>query len=149
HRPDVQGEESLTAVSSPADLPSPQFHARLKQAAHSPSADFSPRLTTQGSIRRTRRPARGPLFMGNPDATPTGSSRASAALFLISILGLFLELMLIRWVSTEVRIFAYLQNTVLVVCFLGLGLGCWTCRQATSAREALFPLFVLVLLLAL
>jgi spermidine synthase len=82
------------------------------------------------------------------DATQPGSSRDSAALFLISVLGLFLELMLIRWVSTEVRIFAYLQNTVLVVCFLGLGLGCWTCRRPTSAREALFPLFVLVLLLA-
>lgn len=30
--------------------------------------------------------------------------------------------MLIRWIGTEVRIFAYLQNAVLVVCSLGLGL---------------------------
>lgn len=36
---------------------------------------------------------------------------------------LFLELLLIRWVSTEVNIFAYLQNSILVVCFLGLGMG--------------------------
>lgn len=36
---------------------------------------------------------------------------------------LFFELLLIRWVSTEVNIFAYLQNSVLVVCFLGLGMG--------------------------
>ena len=52
------------------------------------------------------------------------------ALFLISVLGLFLELLLIRWISTEIRIFAYLQNTVLVVCFLGLGMGCWDSRRA-------------------
>ncbi len=30
--------------------------------------------------------------------------------------------MLIRWIGTEVRIFAYLLNAVLVVCFLGLWL---------------------------
>jgi hypothetical protein len=46
------------------------------------------------------------------------------ALLLISAAGLFLELLLIRWIGTEVRIFAYLQNTVLVVCFLGLGMAC-------------------------
>src|SRR5262249_6228514 len=58
-------------------------------------------------------------------------------------------MMLIRWVSTEVRIFAYLQNTVLVVCFLGLGMGCFTCRQPVSARSMLVPLVVLVALLAI
>jgi spermidine synthase len=73
----------------------------------------------------------------------------SGALFLISVLGLFLELLLIRWIGTEIRIFAYLQNTVLVVCFLGLGMGCLTCRQPFRLREILIPLTVLVLLLAL
>ena len=34
-----------------------------------------------------------------------------------------------RWVGTELRIFAYLQNGVLVATFLGLGLGCWKARQ--------------------
>ncbi|MFO0844462.1 MAG: methyltransferase domain-containing protein [Gemmataceae bacterium] len=56
-------------------------------------------------------------------------SRPLTALFLVSLLGLFLQVMLIRWVGTEVRIFAYLQNTILIACFLGLGLGCFTCRQ--------------------
>src|SRR5262245_12811482 len=39
--------------------------------------------------------------------------------------------MFIRWLGTEVRIFAYLQNTILVVCFIGLGLGSFWCRQST------------------
>jgi spermidine synthase len=70
-------------------------------------------------------------------------------IFLISIVALFLELMLIRWIGTEVRIFAYLQNTVLVVCFLGLGLGCFTCRQPVNLRQVVLPLTVLIGLLAL
>src|SRR5918996_1602427 len=70
-------------------------------------------------------------------------------LFFISILALFLELLLIRWVSTEINIFAYLQNTVLIVCFLGLGMGCLTSRQSLRLRHALIPLTILVLLLSL
>ena len=78
----------------------------------------------------------------SPSLTPT------LTLFLISVVGLFLELMLIRWVSTEIRIFAYLQNTVLVVCFLGLGMGCWDCRKPFALRHVLLPLLILVGLLA-
>lgn len=50
-------------------------------------------------------------------------------LALVSIYILFLELLIIRWIGTEVRIFAYLQNTVLVTCFLGLGVGCWASKK--------------------
>jgi hypothetical protein len=74
---------------------------------------------------------------------------ATLALFLVSVLGLFLELLLIRWISTEIRIFAYLQNTVLVVCFLGLGMGCWSSRRPFALRDILLPLGVLVALLAI
>src|SRR5262245_51061502 len=75
--------------------------------------------------------------------------RTTWAIFLISALGLFLELLLIRWVSTEIRIFAYLQNTVLVVCFLGLGMGCWNCKKPFALRDLLLPLTGLVALLAI
>ncbi|HEY2784505.1 MAG TPA: hypothetical protein VGJ05_05965 [Fimbriiglobus sp.] len=71
-------------------------------------------------------------------------------LFVISVVGLFLELLLIRLVSTEIRIFAYLQNTVLVVCFLGLGMGCWDSRRRPFVlRDLLIPLAALVTLLAI
>ena len=74
--------------------------------------------------------------------------RMTWAIFLISALGLFLELLLIRWVSTEIRIFAYLQNTVLVVCFLGLGMGCWNCKKPFALRDLLLPLAGLVVLMS-
>ena len=73
----------------------------------------------------------------------------TAAIFLISVLGLFLELMLIRWIGTDIRIFAYLQNTILIVCFLGLGFGCFTSRQPISMRQILVPLLILLLLFAI
>src|SRR6188768_3873847 len=79
----------------------------------------------------------------------TAAHGRTGTLFLISVIGLFLELLLIRWVSTEIRIFAYLQNTVLVVCFLGLGMGCWDSRKPFALRDMLIPLGVLVTLLAL
>jgi hypothetical protein len=40
-----------------------------------------------------------------------------------------------------------LQNTVLIVCFLGLGVGCFTCRQPIVMRRALLPLLALSLIL--
>lgn len=80
---------------------------------------------------------------------PLGRSRPMLSLFVVSVLGLFLELMLIRWIGTEVRIFAYLQNTVLVVCFLGLGVGCFSCRKPVSFSALLLNLLILVLLFAI
>lgn len=46
-------------------------------------------------------------------------------IFILSAWMLFLELFLIRWVSTEIRIFAYVNNLVLLACFIGIGLGCY------------------------
>ncbi len=46
-----------------------------------------------------------------------------ARITLVSALILFLEMLLIRWIGTEVRVFAYLQNGVLIAAFLGLGMG--------------------------
>jgi spermidine synthase len=92
------------------------------------------------------------MIQGVSESAESGAGALSRggpswALFGISTLALFLELLLIRWVSTEIRIFAYMQNTVLVVCFLGLGMGCFTCRRPFRLGLSLAPLFVLLLLL--
>ena len=93
--------------------------------------------------------------MSQPASTPgpedeyarLGPTNRTATLFLVSVLALFVELLLIRWIGTEIRIFAYLQNTVLVTCFLGLGMGCLTCRKPVVLRQFLVPMVVLALLL--
>jgi SAM-dependent methyltransferase len=60
-------------------------------------------------------------------------------------LGLLLEMALIRWVSSEVRVFSYLKNLVLVACFLGFGAGCFLARRAVDLARSVLLLLVLVL----
>jgi spermidine synthase len=54
--------------------------------------------------------------------------------------------MLIRWIGTEVRVFAYFQNLALIACFLGFGLGCYWSQRRKSLLFSLGALAVLVLL---
>jgi SAM-dependent methyltransferase len=71
------------------------------------------------------------LFQGEALATeskegevfPSSNQALRWRLFLLSFLALFCELLIIRWMSTEVRIFAYFKNLPLMSAFLGLGLG--------------------------
>jgi CheY-like chemotaxis protein len=56
-------------------------------------------------------------------------SRQNIKLFAVSFLMLFMEIFLIRWISTEVRIFAYVSNLVLLACFLGIGVGCYFAKK--------------------
>ena len=71
------------------------------------------------------------------------------SLILISLLGLFLELLMIRWISCEVRIFAYFKNFVLIGCFLGFGLGCYLCRVPINLLSTVVPPVLIVLLITL
>jgi len=69
------------------------------------------------------------------------------SLILVSVLGLFLELLMIRWVSCEIRIFAYFKNFVLISCFLGFGLGCYLCRRPINLLSTMIPMILVVLLI--
>lgn len=82
----------------------------------------------------------------SPDTLGGSSYRQ---LLLVSIAALFLELLMIRWISSEIRIFAYFKNFVLIACFLGLGLGCSMCRRRLNLLGLLVPLTVLVVLVNL
>jgi len=66
---------------------------------------------------------------------PTG--RLNLRIFLVSVAVLFVEMVLIRWLSTEIRIFSYLQNSVLIAAFLGLGIGCHKARSPVRILPAL------------
>jgi spermidine synthase len=82
------------------------------------------------------------------DFSPTtlgGFSWRNLALW--SLLSLFMELLMIRWVSSEIRIFAYFKNFVLIACFLGFGLGCYLSRRKINLLMVFVPLFVLTALI--
>src|SRR6266478_6321986 len=53
----------------------------------------------------------------------TSFTASKYRLFVISAMALYTEVVLIRWMSAEIRMFAYLKNFTLFACFLGLGLG--------------------------
>ena len=58
-------------------------------------------------------------------------------LALVSAFGLFLELLMIRWISSEIRMFAYFKNFVLIACFLGFGSDA-ICAVAAAICSCLF-----------
>jgi SAM-dependent methyltransferase len=62
---------------------------------------------------------------------------------------LFLEVLLIRWLSSEINVLAYLQNSVLVACFLGLGVGCLTSKARYSLETTLVNLTIFAVTLSI
>src|SRR5947209_3719631 len=52
---------------------------------------------------------------------------------------------MIRWISSEIRVFAYFKNFVLIACFLGFGLGCYMSRRRINLLTLVVPLLTLVL----
>ena len=81
-----------------------------------------------------------------PEGGLTGSRRE---LLIISAAGLFLELLMIRWISSEISIFAYFKNFVLIACFLGFGMGAYLCRRPINLLSTLGPMVYFVLLIKL
>lgn len=70
---------------------------------------------------------------------------ASLRLFMASVLLMYAEVMLIRWLGSEIRMFAYLKNFALFAAFLGLGLG--MTGRFPHVTKWHFPLTAVLLLL--
>jgi spermidine synthase len=68
-------------------------------------------------------------------------------LALVSVLGLFLELLMIRWISSQIPVFAYFKNFVLIACFLGFGLGCYLARRRINLLPLIMPLVTLAVVI--
>lgn len=75
---------------------------------------------------------------------PTVTRSPLVRIAFLSALVMFLEMLLVRWVGTELRVFAYLQNGVLVAAFLGLGLGFRSARKPARLLPAVLVLFSVV-----
>jgi len=84
---------------------------------------------------------------GRPFFTPTAvEHRSLTRLLVASFLTLFAELAFIRWISVEVRVFAYFKNLALLLCFVGFGLGCALAHRARRWFWAVQALFILLLM---
>lgn len=81
------------------------------------------------------------------------SKESRVPLFLISFAVLFFEVLVIRWIATEIVVFGYFKNLVLMGAFVGLGLGCATFDRKAMASTGTevtglskwFPLLFLII----
>src|SRR5262249_3512627 len=81
-------------------------------------------------------------------AVPAGIRRSHVDLFLISFLGLFLELACIRWFGSTVIFLTFFTNLVLMACFLGISVGCLAARSRKDLMGAVLPLVLFTTALA-
>ncbi len=76
--------------------------------------------------------------------------RKYAPLALISFATLYLEIVIIRWLASDIRIFAYFKNFPLLASFLGFGIGCILApRQRNYFRFAPVLLFLVTAVIGL
>ena len=78
--------------------------------------------------------------------TPSWFGHPGMRLFLASFISLFLELLLIRWVPSLVRVVAYYGNLMLISSFLGLGCGMLLAPRRLGLHRW-FAAFLLILIL--
>jgi Spermine/spermidine synthase domain len=69
--------------------------------------------------------------------------RTDVQLFLTSFLGLYAELLCIRWMPAHVRFLSYFTNFILLASFLGLGVGILSVRRKLPLGPRTFPLLFL------
>jgi len=94
--------------------------------------------------------ASGRLFRTGEDSyADKGMKLKAIDLFLISFLGLFFEMLVIRWLSEEFRLFAYFKNLPLLAAFMGLGIGFALVRRRENLFPAAIPLITLLCALTL
>lgn len=70
------------------------------------------------------------------DSRPTQYNATD--LVLVSVLILFVESLLIRWVGQEIKVISYFKNISLISCFIGLGIGCLLAHRKPRLLNA-FP----------
>ena len=78
--------------------------------------------------------------------------KAVIDLFIASALGLFVELIFIRWLGSELRIFSFYKNVALIAAYLGLGLGFILYskeRGVRSLQRLYLPLIALIVVIVL
>lgn len=75
--------------------------------------------------------------------TPFARRRQLVELFVASLVGLYFEMLIVRWLAAEVRLFSYFKNLTMMAAFMGLGLGFALVKRPTDYRGWFTPLLLL------
>ena len=81
---------------------------------------------------------------GRAPRRPRDWPRRGVRLLLTSATLLFVELLLIRWIPSQVRYIGFFSNFLLMASFLGIGLGILLGRRGARWSLVAFPLLLLV-----
>ena len=63
------------------------------------------------------------MTMGVHAQMSTAKRRQYVELFIASFIGLYFEMLVVRWLAAEVRLFSYFKNLTMMAAFMGLGVG--------------------------
>jgi hypothetical protein len=69
--------------------------------------------------------------------------RQYAALFVASFVGLYFEMLIVRWLAAEVRLFSYFKNLTMMAAFMGLGIGFAIAKRRKDDWRWFIPLLLL------
>lgn len=82
--------------------------------------------------------------MSTPVERQISPRQAAFEIALATFSILVLELAVIRWMSQQIRVFAYLNNLLLIGAFLGMGVGLGLARRRTGLIRLQLPLIALL-----
>ena len=74
--------------------------------------------------------------------------RPTMRIVLVSAITLFHEMLVIRWLAGECRVYGYYANLPLIVAVFGIGAGCMLARRTVRLMPLFAPLLLLFVLLA-
>jgi SAM-dependent methyltransferase len=84
----------------------------------------------------------------NAESPVQSSNKFLVRAFAVSMAALYFELLVIRYIGTEIRIFAYLKNITLIAGFCGIGIGMVLIQVPSRLRTWIPLLFALLFLSA-
>lgn len=70
-------------------------------------------------------------------------------LFIASFIGLYFEMLIVRWLASEVRLFSYFKNITMMAAFLGLGIGFALAKNRRDLIRFFIPFLLLYVPLVL
>jgi SAM-dependent methyltransferase len=89
-----------------------------------------------------------PELLVRAESPIQSSNKSLIKIFAISMAALYFELLVIRYLGTEIRIFAYLKNITLIAGFCGIGIGMVLVNVPSRLRNWIPLLFALLFLSA-
>ena len=76
-----------------------------------------------------------------------GKNRQTISLLIASFMSLYFEMLIIRWLGAEIRVFSFFKNLIMMAAFLGLGIGFALSKREKDHWEKFIPMMLIYSLL--